>query len=48
MQPGEELLMKIALSTTGIEGARKNMEAEVPAWDFEGVKKRHMTIGTAT
>lgn len=31
--------MKIALSTTGIEGARKNMEAEVPAWDFEGVKK---------
>lgn len=39
MQPGEELLMKVALSTTGIEGARKNMEAEVPAWDFEGVKK---------
>ena len=39
MQPGEELLMKVALSTTGVEGARKNMAAEVPAWDFDGVRE---------
>ena len=38
MQPGDELMMKVALSTTGIEGARKNLETEIPAWDFEGVK----------
>ena len=37
-----------SLSTTRHRSARKNMEAEVPAWDFEGVKKRYMTIGTAT
>lgn len=39
LQPGEQLMMKVALSTTGVEGARKNMEAEVPAWDFEGIRK---------
>ena len=35
MQPGDELLTKIALSTTSVEGARKNMETELPGWDFE-------------
>lgn len=39
MQPEEELLMKIALSTTSIEGAKKNMEAEIAGWDFEQVKQ---------
>lgn len=38
MKPGDELLMKVALSTTGVAGAKKNLEAEIPAWDFEGVK----------
>lgn len=28
MKPGEELLMKVAMSTTGVDGAKKNMEAE--------------------
>ena len=36
--PGEEVLMKVALSTTGVEGAKANMAAEVPGWDFEGVR----------
>lgn len=36
--PGEEVLMKVALSTTGVEGAKANMAAEVPRWDFEGVR----------
>ena len=35
MQPGDELLTKIALSTTSVEGAHKNMETELPGWDFE-------------
>lgn len=38
MKPGDELLMKVALSTTGVPGAKKNLEAEIPEWDFEGVK----------
>ena len=39
MEPGDELLMKIALSSTGIEGAKKNLEAEIPGWDFEGTRQ---------
>lgn len=38
IQPGEEVLMKVALSTTGVEGAKANMVAEVPGWDFEGIR----------
>lgn len=38
LQPGEEVLMKVALSTTGVEGAKANMAAEVPGWDFEGIR----------
>lgn len=30
--------MKVALSTTGVEGAKANMAAEVPGWDFEGIR----------
>ncbi len=39
MKPGEELLMKVAMSTTGVDGAKKNMEAEIADWNFEGVKQ---------
>ena len=39
MEPGDELLMKIALSSTGIEGAKKNLEAEIPSWDFEATRQ---------
>lgn len=38
IQPGEEVLMKVALSTTGVEGAKANMAAEGPGWDFEGIR----------
>ena len=38
IQPGKEVLMKVALSTTGVEGAKANMAAEVPGWDFEGIR----------
>lgn len=38
IQPGEEVLMKVALSTTGVEGAKANMASEVPGWDFEGIR----------
>ncbi len=38
MQPGDQLMMKVAMSATGIEGAKKNLEAEIADWNFEGVK----------
>ncbi|CDC56330.1 putative alpha-1 2-mannosidase [Phocaeicola coprophilus CAG:333] len=40
LQPGEEVLMKIAMSTTGVEGAKANMAAEQPGWDFEETRKQ--------
>ena len=33
---GEPLLVKIGLSPTSIDEARKNLTAEIPSWDFDG------------
>jgi predicted alpha-1,2-mannosidase len=33
----EAILVKVGLSGTGIEGARKNLAAEIPGWDFDAV-----------
>lgn len=33
------LLVKVAISYTGLEGARKNLGAELPHWDFDRVAK---------
>ncbi|MBO4756130.1 MAG: GH92 family glycosyl hydrolase [Bacteroidales bacterium] len=38
-EPGEQILVKVALSPVSIEGARANMKAELPGWDFEATKK---------
>ena len=35
----ETILVKVGLSAVSVEGAIRNMEAEVPAWDFDGVRK---------
>lgn len=35
--PGE-LLVKVALSPCSIDGARSNLEAELPKWDFDAVR----------
>jgi predicted alpha-1,2-mannosidase len=32
---GEIILVKTALSSASVEGARKNLEAELPGWDFD-------------
>jgi predicted alpha-1,2-mannosidase len=34
----ETILVKVALSGTGIEGAHKNLAAEIPGWGFEAVR----------
>jgi len=35
---GRRLLVKVAISFVSIEGARKNLEAELPHWDFDKVR----------
>lgn len=34
-QAGEVVLLKVGISYVSIEGARANLAAEIPAWDFE-------------
>ena len=33
--PAQPVLVKIGLSAVSVEGARKNLVAEIPAWDFD-------------
>ena len=35
-----KLLMKVGISAVSTEGARNNLEAEVPGWNFEEVKQK--------
>src|ERR1700677_4706614 len=34
----ETILVKVGISGTGVDGARKNLAAEIPSWDFAGVR----------
>ncbi len=36
-EEGEQVMLRVALSPTSIEGAKKNMAAELTNWDFETV-----------
>ena len=36
VKPSERLLVKMALSYVSAEGARRNLAAEMPGWDFDG------------
>lgn len=38
-QKDEQVLVKVGISAVDTEGAKKNLEAEIPAWDFEQVRK---------
>ncbi|MBI4720930.1 MAG: glycoside hydrolase family 92 protein, partial [Chitinivibrionia bacterium] len=35
----DEVLVKVGLSAVSIDGARKNLESEIPGWDFDAVRK---------
>lgn len=37
MKKGEKLRLRIGTSFSSLEGARKNLQAEIPGWDFEQV-----------
>jgi predicted alpha-1,2-mannosidase len=36
---GEQILVRVGLSTVSVEGARKNLHAEISTWDFDAVAK---------
>ena len=40
LKSGETLQVKVALSTVSVDGAKKNLEAEVPGWDFAAVRNQ--------
>ena len=35
---GEQILVKVGISYTSVEGARNNLKSEIPGWDFDGVR----------
>lgn len=35
---GEQILVKVAVSPVSVEGARKNLKAELPGWNFDKVR----------
>lgn len=38
-QPDEQVMVKIGISAVDMNGARQNLEKEIPEWDFEGVRQ---------
>ena len=43
-QKDEAVLLKVAISSVSIDGARKNLETELPGWDFGKVRKEAKEI----
>lgn len=41
---GKSLFIKVGISNVSIEGARKNLQAELPHWDFNKVKQDAETL----
>ncbi|MEO3756035.1 glycoside hydrolase domain-containing protein [Streptomyces sp. B6B3] len=39
LNAGDVVRMKVALSWTGVAGARRNLAAELPGWDFDAVRE---------
>lgn len=44
LQKGEQLRIKIGTSFSSIEGARKNLEAEIPGWDFDNLAEKNKKV----
>lgn len=38
-QKDEQVLVKVGISAVDMDGARKNVEAEIPGWDFDHARK---------
>jgi len=40
LKKGNDLIIKVALSSTSIDGAKKNLQTEIPDWNFSKIKKQ--------
>jgi predicted alpha-1,2-mannosidase len=38
-EANEEILVKVGISSVSIEGARKNLDSEIPGWEFDRIKQ---------
>ena len=39
LKPGEQLGVKVALSSASVDGAHRNLQAELPGWDFDATRQ---------
>lgn len=46
--PSNDVTVKVGISPTGIDGARKNLDKEIPGWDFNAVRKTTQDIWNRT
>ncbi len=44
LQEGEQLRIKVGTSFSSIEGARKNLEAEIQGWDFDSLTEKNKQV----
>ena len=44
LSPGGMMAVKAGISFVSIEGARLNLAHDIPAWDFEGVRRKGRTL----
>ncbi|MGV8139916.1 MAG: GH92 family glycosyl hydrolase [Mangrovibacterium sp.] len=43
-ETNEQILVKVGISYTSVEGARKNLLAEIPDWDFDGIRNEARSV----
>lgn len=43
-QEGEQVSLKAGISFASLEGAKGNLEHDIPGWDFEGVRRRAQAL----
>jgi predicted alpha-1,2-mannosidase len=48
MKKGEKLCIRVGTSFSSLEGARKNLEQEIPSWDFEEIHKKAVRVWEET
>lgn len=44
----EEVLVKVGISAVDIKGAQRNVETEIPSWDFDSIMTATQISGTTT
>jgi predicted alpha-1,2-mannosidase len=43
-ETNEQILVKVGISYTSVEGARKNLDGEIPDWDFDGIRNEARSV----